>query len=99
MSKENEFKLEFFEKVSITMIEKRLYSNKEMILVYASLVTVSVISTLPMFLHVFMLDTVEFTCITKDVILSRNRQNWTLFAVKLVQTINMKFKNFVDSKY
>ena len=68
------------------MTEKRLYSNKEMILVYASLVTVSIITTLPMLLHVFMLDTVDFKCITKDEILSRNRQNVTFCAVKTSST-------------
>ena len=68
--------------LSITTTEKRLYSNNEMILVYASLVTVSFISTLTMLLHVFMLDTVEFKCITKDEILSRDRQSVKFCAVK-----------------
>ena len=44
------------------MGEQSLYTRKEMRLVYASVVAVSTVTTLPMLIHVFMMDPVEFKC-------------------------------------
>ena len=46
------------------MREQSLYSTNEMRLVYASVISVSILSTLPMMIHVFMMDPVEFQCFT-----------------------------------
>lgn len=45
------------------MGEQSLYTRKEMMLVYASVIAVSTITTLPMLIHVFMMDPVEFSCV------------------------------------
>ena len=45
------------------MGEQSLYTRKEMMLVYASVIAVSTITTLPMLIHVFMMDPVEFRCV------------------------------------
>ena len=51
------------------------YSKKEMILVFASIISISTISTTPMMLAVFHFDTPDFVCSNENLTLSSNCPN------------------------
>ena len=51
------------------------YSKKEMILVFASIISISTITTTPMMLAVFHFDTPEFVCTTGNVTLASSCPN------------------------